>query len=67
MLCVNNFDCRNHKGITQCQKILQAKALSFIAGRILQSSLRSTTLGNFIPKTFKGRKLKIVQAKAWFF
>jgi hypothetical protein len=47
------------------------KLFSFIIGKILQSSLRSTTLGNFRLKTFKGRNLKIVQAleqdKTWIF
>jgi len=61
VLRVNKFNCRNHKSITQFQKILHERALSFITGRRLQSSLRSTTLNNFRPETFKGQKLKIVQ------
>jgi hypothetical protein len=61
MLCISKFDCKNHKGITQFQKILQEKTISFIIERRLQSSLRSTILMNCRPETFKGRKLKIVQ------
>jgi hypothetical protein len=36
MLCVDRFDCRNHKGIIELQKILKEKVISFIVGKILQ-------------------------------
>jgi hypothetical protein len=53
------------------RRYYRKELFSFITGRRLQSSLRSTTLSNFKPETFKGQELKIVhiseEAKARIF